>query len=98
MKLARSAVDGTYAAIGPHTRKPANKPLGFHTQLEPGPFTELIASACVIALLDLLRHAASVFGWTTDENSIDSLLQQARALNETSASLQIAEGVTGPDA
>ena len=47
--------------------------------------TDLIASACVIAQLELVKHAAPMFGWTLDTETIDALLTEARELNEVSA-------------
>jgi hypothetical protein len=58
--------------------------IGFHTTLEPGPFTDLISSACVIAQLNLLRDAAPIFGWTADAETIEAVLAEARELNDLS--------------
>ncbi len=85
MRLARSAVNGTYAAIWPHLKQQDAEHAVFYTQVDPGPFTEMIASACVIAQLELLKHGAKLFGWTIDEPKINDLLDAARELNEVSA-------------
>jgi hypothetical protein len=57
----------------------------FHTTLEPGPFTDLIASACVIAQLRLLQHAAEFFGWTIEAETVEELLLRAREVNSAVA-------------
>lgn len=43
-------------------------------------------SACVIAQLNLLKHAALIFRWTVDHDRIDALLAEAADINEVSAS------------
>jgi hypothetical protein len=45
----------------------------------------LVASACVIAQLELLKLAAKLFGWTIDEQKVGEMLEEARGLNEASA-------------
>ena len=85
MRLAQSTVNGTYAAVGLHVKRPDAEHADFHTRLEPGPFTEMVASACVIAQLDLLKRGAMLFGWTIDAQKIDDLLEEARELNQASA-------------
>jgi hypothetical protein len=86
MRMARHAVEGGYWTVGLHLRSgDGTDHLEFHTKLEPGPFTDLIVSACAIAQLELLKHAAAVFGWTIDIERIDALLTEARKLNEASA-------------
>jgi hypothetical protein len=49
----------------------------FRIRVEPGALTDLVASACVIAQLHLLRHAAPVFGWTISPERINVLLAKA---------------------
>jgi hypothetical protein len=85
MQLARHAVDANIGIVRLHL-KPHDEAsrADYQLRLEPGPFTELIASACVIAQLELLRHAAPVFGWTIDTDRIDELLAEARELNDAS--------------
>jgi len=92
MRLADSAVNGTYATTGPHLEFENPEHLAFRTQLDPGPFTELIASACVIAELELLKNAAQVLGWEVDKQEIDRLLGRARELNEESANPEPSPG------
>jgi hypothetical protein len=88
MLLAQRAVKGSYLTAGLHV-KPGNSgdSADFHTRLESGPLTDLIKSACAIAQLDLLQHAAPVFGWTVDTSTLENLLTEARQLNEASAGL-----------
>jgi hypothetical protein len=45
----------------------------------------MIASACVIAQLELLRSAAKLLSWAIAEQEIHGLLAEARELNEASA-------------
>lgn len=96
MRLANGAVNGTYTVAGLHVRRPDAEHVGFQTQLEPGPFTEMVASACVIAQLDLLKWGAKLFGWTIDENKVDKMLKEARELNEASANPQSTAASTDP--
>ena len=86
MLLAQRAINGSYLIAGLHV-KPGHSAnsADFHTRLESGPLTDLIGSACVIAQLDLLQHAAPVFGWTIETSTLESLLAEARQLNEASA-------------
>lgn len=86
MQMARRSIEGSYGMVGLHV-KPADgaNTVGFDTRLKPGPFTDLIASACVIAQLELLKHAAPIFGWTINIEMIDALLTEAKELNEASA-------------
>jgi hypothetical protein len=86
MLLAQWAINGSYLLAGLHV-KPGHdaNSADFHTRLESGPLTDLIASACVIAQLDLLQHAAPVFGWTIETSMLENLLAEARQLNEASA-------------
>jgi hypothetical protein len=85
IRFASGAVDGTYTAIGPHLKQEDAGHVSFYTQVEPAPFTEMIASACVIAQLELLKSAAYVLGWASNEHEIRRLLAEARELNEASA-------------
>jgi hypothetical protein len=96
MQLARGVVDGTYAAIWPHLQHGDADHAAFYTQVEPGPFTEMIASACVIAQLELLKSAANLLSWAIDEQKIHRLLAEARELNEASANPESQPG--GPEA
>jgi hypothetical protein len=88
MRLANSVVNGTYGATWPHLKQHDGDHAGFYTQVDPGPFTEMIASACVIAQLELLKHAAKLFGCTLDVQAINDLLNEARELNEVSSNLE----------
>jgi hypothetical protein len=86
MRLARRVVDTSYVTTGLHVQ-PGDEPdrMGFRTKLERGHLTDMIATAAVIAELELLKHAAALFGWTIDEARIDEMLGKARELNEASA-------------
>ena len=60
MRFAVSAAEATYAAVGLHVKRPDDEHVGFHTKVEPGHFTDMVATACVIAQLDVLRRAAEL--------------------------------------
>ena len=45
----------------------------------------MIASACVIAQVELLKHAAAAFGWPVNSETLDDALAEARHLNNESA-------------
>ena len=59
--------------------------LGFHTHVASGPFTELIASAAVIAVINLLKNAAPILDLSLDADRADEVLQAAVQRNERSA-------------
>lgn len=86
MQMAQLSIDSSYGMAGLHVR-PVDKTgtIGFQTQLSPGPFTDLIASACVIAQLQLLKHAAPILSWSIDTQMIDEILVEANQLNEQAA-------------
>ncbi len=96
MRLAQSTVNGTYAAVGLHVKQSDAEHADFRTRLEPGPFTEMVASASVIAQLDLLKRGAKLLGWTVDEQKIDDLLEAARGLNQASANQLMRASSTDP--
>ena len=84
--MARRSIEGSYGMVGLHVRPvDGANTVGFDTRLKPGRFTDLITSACVIAQLELLKHAAPIFGWTINTEMIDALLTEAKELNEASA-------------
>jgi hypothetical protein len=85
MQMSDLVVEASYGVSGLHvTPNEETNTIGFNVQLEPGPFTDLIASACAMAQLDLLKHAAPVFGWTVNAETLDELLAEAKQINETS--------------
>ncbi len=96
MRLAQSTVNGTYAAVGLHVKQSDAEHADFRTRLEPGPFTEMVASASVIAQLDLLKRGAKLLGWAVDEQKIDDLLEAARGLNQASANQLMRASSTDP--
>jgi hypothetical protein len=57
--------------------------------LEHGPLADLVASAAVIAMLDILRHAAELIGWTLDSEAVSKALTEGRGLNEAAAELDL---------
>ncbi len=89
MKFATWAADGTYGTAGLHLQRVDSEHLGFHVTLDPGPLTELVATAAVIAMLQLLGHAVSLFGWNLEHDQLNQLLGQARAVNESAAQLHL---------
>ena len=74
-----------YAATWPHLKHHDDDHAAFYTQVDPGPFTEMIASACVIAQLELLKSAAKYSAGPLDEQKANELMTEARELNEASA-------------
>jgi hypothetical protein len=88
MRLAGSVINGSYAATWPHLKQHDDDHVGFYTQVDSGPFTEMVASACVIAQIELLKNAAKIFGWPLDMQRSTDLLKEARELNEASANAE----------
>ena len=93
MRLARQVIDVSYVTTALHV-EPGDMPdrIGFRTKLEPGPLSDMIATAAVIAQLDLVKKSAVVFDWMIDEGRIEDLLAEARALNEAAANLHYETG------
>ncbi|HEX5348838.1 MAG TPA: hypothetical protein VFW64_17300 [Pseudonocardiaceae bacterium] len=89
MKFATGAANGTYVTTGLHMQRIDAEHTNFQVALEPGPLTDMVSTAAVIAILELLKHAASLFGWTRQISQIDELLGEARAVNETAAQLDL---------
>jgi hypothetical protein len=55
---------------------------GFHTKRQPDSFTDMIASACVMAQLDLLKRGAILFDWGLNDTRIDELIAKATAIKQ----------------
>jgi hypothetical protein len=66
MEFARAVCSGSYSMVEFHLDRADAEHWAFHTKLEPGAFTDLIGSACVIAQLCLLQRGAEFFGWTLE--------------------------------
>jgi hypothetical protein len=84
MHLARNTSEGSYAIVSLHVQVGTEQP-GFHTKRQPDAFTDMIITACVIAQLDLLKHAASPFNWSLDVTRVDELIAKATAINNAAA-------------
>jgi hypothetical protein len=89
MKFAAGATNGTYVTTGLHMQRIDAEHADFQVALEPGPLTDMVSTAAVIAILELLKHVASLFGWTLPISQIDELLGEARAVNEVAAQLDL---------
>jgi hypothetical protein len=89
MKFAAEAANGTYGTIGLHMQRIDVEHASFQVALEPGPLTDVVSTAAVIAMLELLKQAASLLGWTLKISQVDELLGEARAVNEASAQLNL---------
>lgn len=89
MKFAAGATNGTYVTTGLHMQRIDAEHADFQVALEPGPLTDMVSTAAVIAILDLLKHVASLFVWTLPISQIDELLGEARAVNEVAAQLDL---------
>ncbi len=85
MRLAKGASEGRYETVGLHVQAADAERPGFHTKRQPDSFTDLIATACVMAQLDLLKRAASLFNWSLDVTRIDELIAKATTVNNAAA-------------
>ena len=89
MQIAEAMTMSGLRAAGLHVSYGGVDQADFRTRLQPGPLTDLVMSACIIAQLNLLRHAAPVFGWTVNRERIDALLAEATDINEASAASEM---------
>lgn len=87
MNMASDLLIVNYASTALHVVKIDEEHAGFQTKLERGPLTDLVASAAAIAMLDTLRHAMSVFNWTSDAEAVATTLARAREVNSAAAVL-----------
>jgi hypothetical protein len=90
MRLARQVADVSYVTTSLHMQlEQESNRMSFRTKIEPGHLTDMIATAAAIAELDVIlgviKGSAQIFGWTIDEVQIDTLLAEARTLNEAAA-------------
>jgi hypothetical protein len=85
MDLATSMVNGSYNAIHLHIGQADEEHAHFQVALEHGPLADLVASAAVIAMLDLLSNAAQLFGWSADAEAIAAAIAEARIVNNDAA-------------
>jgi hypothetical protein len=77
MRLAQAMAESSLAGAGLHVSFASEDRADFRTRLQPGPISELMTSASVIAQLQLLKHAAPFFGWSVDYDKVDVLLDEA---------------------
>jgi hypothetical protein len=89
MRLAQAMAESSLAGAGLHVSFGSENRADFRTCLQPGPLTDLIMSASVIAQLQLLKHAAPLFGWAVDDDKVDVLLAEARDANDRAAAAQM---------
>ena len=89
MQFAAEAANGTYGTTALHMQRIDAEHAGFHVALEPGPLTDMVTTAAVIAMLELLRQATTLFQWTVPLSKIDQILTEARAVNEAAAQLDL---------
>jgi len=89
MTMATSVVNGSYGAIHLHTVQADPEHANFQVALEHGPLADLVASAAVIAMLNILSNAAQLFGWTADTAAITTTMGEARTLNDAAALLDL---------
>lgn len=83
----RDVIEVRYGIVGKHLKKIDDEHLEFHTRLEPDSYADLIASACVIAQLDLLRGSAILFELDIDTALVTELAARAFKLNAASAAI-----------
>ncbi len=88
MRLADQASNCGYGIASLHIEVDGERP-GFHTKRQPDAFTEMIASACVMAALSMLKQAATVFDWSLDMTATDELITKASEINEAAARLHM---------
>ncbi len=88
MQLATGTSDGAFSTAGLHVVEHSPGHFGFHTRLDPGPLTEMIASACVIAQLRILKRASRLFDLEIDDGLIEHVIDQAMVLNAGAAEEQ----------
>ena len=74
MKFAAGEANGAYGMIGLHMRRVDVEHASFQVALEPGPLTDMVSTAAVIAKLELLKQAVSLLGWTLQASQVDELL------------------------
>ena len=85
MLLADAASEsGGYSIAGLHVQMDGEQ-AGFHTKRQPDAFTEMIASACVMAALTLLKAAATFFHWSLETVKVDEIIAEATEINEAAA-------------
>jgi hypothetical protein len=84
MQLADQASDGGYNIAGLHIQVDGEQ-LSFQTKRQPDAFTTMIATACVIATLNMLKHAGAIFDWSLDIATADELITEATEINEAAA-------------
>jgi hypothetical protein len=89
MIMATNVVNGSYNATHLHTAQADQEHAYFQVALEHGPLTDLVASAAVIAMLNILSDAAQLFGWAADAEAITTTMGEARALNDAAALLDL---------
>lgn len=89
MQLAQAMAESSLAGAGLHVSFGGDDRVDFRTRLQPGPLTELIMSASVIAQLQLLKHAAPLLGWAIDDDKVDALLAEAADANNRAAAAQM---------
>nr|WP_221378923.1 hypothetical protein [Actinoplanes polyasparticus] len=85
MTMAQVINDAPYAAAAWHSQGLDAEHERFAVAVEPGYFTDLIAGAAAIAMLELLKHAIALFGWVTEMSKVVDLLEKARVLNDVAA-------------
>jgi hypothetical protein len=85
MEFARAVCGGSYSMVEFHLDRADSEHWAFHTKLEPGSFTDLVGSACVIAQLHLLQRGAEFFGWTLETEKVKDLLASAEEINSVAA-------------
>lgn len=86
LHLADRAIVASYGIAGFHIEPtPVSDAVQFNTKLASGDFTDLISTAAVVAALELIRSATTLFEWSVNVDRIDALLAEAREINEHAA-------------
>lgn len=94
MALADTAMADSCSVAQFHVAGTDESVFAFHTQIAPGHFTDLIASASVLAATSLLTHASAVLGWEVEPEPVARLTAEAQVVNLRAAA---GEDGAGPD-
>ena len=89
MAMAANVVNGSYNATHLHTAQADQEHAYFEVVLDYGPLTDMVASAAVIAMLNILSDATQLFSWAAGAEAITAVMGEARALNDAAALLDL---------
>ncbi|MBB2943251.1 hypothetical protein FB565_002964 [Actinoplanes lutulentus] len=85
MQMAHAAANAAYSTATWHVQRVDDEHRRFRVAVETRPLIDLVSSAAAIAMLELLEHANTLFGWSGEVAEIGGLLREARDINEVAA-------------